>query len=379
MSGTRKGLRVALVVGSARTGGTERQMFRLARELSDRGLSVLVVTEIGGPLSETLKGTDVEHNVPPQSRLQTSRSLWVRRVANGAVRVRSRFGLHAALRLHDTHLLHAFLPEAIVTAFRSAQTSGVQPVCVAGLRGETRDSGTRPWSLSTRLSAALTNADAVVVNSPHLVDREAVRLGVDPQKVHVIPNGVDIPGWQADPSQSPPVAVVVANLRQIKGYEVLLEALSRMQYPLTVRACGEGERRALLRSQAEKFGVADRFTIVPAPADVEHELRSAQIGVHPSLSEGLSNAIMEEMAAGLPVVCTDVGGVRLQVSDGRNGYLVEPSDAGALAQALDRMVADPALRTRLGSASREQARSFSWEACVDRHVELYERLVSARK
>ena len=97
--------------------------------------------------------------------------------------------------------------------------------------------------------------------------------------------------------------------------------------------------------------------------------------MQPSTDEGLPNAVLEAMAAGLPVVSTRVGGIPDLIDDEVTGLLVAPGDPEALAAAITRLVTDEPLRLRLGAAARERARDFSWQACTDRHVELYEVLL----
>jgi len=228
------------------------------------------------------------------------------------------------------------------------------------------------------LERSLRKADAVVCNAPHLREEILDQLRLDPGRVRVIPNGVDLPGWRSDTSGQPARGVVVANFHDYKGYDVLLESLTRVTEPVTVHLCGTGDVRAEMQALAGRLGLDPMVTFVEPPADVPAELRAAQFGVHPSRTEGLSNAILEQMAAGLPVIASDVGGNPVLVEDGVNGLLVPVGDPVALAAAITTLAADPARRARMGEESRRRAASLSWDACTGAHVALYEELLGRR-
>jgi len=151
--------------------------------------------------------------------------------------------------------------------------------------------------------------------------------------------------------------VSVARLEEHKGLDVLIEALARLPGEVTLAIAGEGSCRAALDAQVAAAQMQSRVTLLGhLPEDeVDRLLRDARIFVLPSRTEGLPIAIIEAFAHGLPVVASRTGGVGDWVRDGENGLLVAPGDPAALAAALQRMLADHALRERLGAAAR---RSF---------------------
>jgi glycosyltransferase involved in cell wall biosynthesis len=236
----------------------------------------------------------------------------------------------------------------------------------AALRGVTIAA---PWERRL-IRLALSGADIVTINAPWLAD-EADQLGVPQHKLRYIPNGVELTAEvSADISAQPPTAVVVANFRWYKGHDTLIHALARLENPVHVRLLGEGDEREKTRTLAQDCGVGDRLTFVAYPPDVHDELRRAQFAIHPSRTEGLSNAILEELAAGLPVVATRVGGTPLLVDDGVEGFLVPPGDPDALAIAIDKLCFDPSLRAQMSIAAHAKASQFSWRACIDRYEAL---------
>jgi glycosyltransferase involved in cell wall biosynthesis len=137
---------------------------------------------------------------------------------------------------------------------------------------------------------------------------------------------------------------------------------------------GDGPLRTALERQAADLGVDARF--LGRRTDVPALLARADVVVSASLAEGLSNTVMEAMAAGRPVIGTDVGGTGELLRD--RGILVPPADPGALADALEVLLADAGTGTRLAASARAWIeRNSSLDAMVDRHLELYGRLACA--
>jgi glycosyltransferase involved in cell wall biosynthesis len=187
--------------------------------------------------------------------------------------------------------------------------------------------------------------------------------GVAKHRVRVVHNGIGPHGpvspeavlrARADLRLSPDERIVLAvgSLYEVKGHRYLIDAT-----PAVLQACpstvvliaGRGDRDASLREQARRLGVEGRVRFLGLRTDVPVLLQMADVFVQPSLSEGLSIAILEAMAAARPVVTTRVGGNPELVVDGVTGILVEPADAAGLTVALTRMLTDPAGARRLGT------------------------------
>lgn len=216
-------------------------------------------------------------------------------------------------------------------------------------------------------------------------DAETARAeGIAPGgAVTVIGNGVDPalfrPGTVAERAaaraamgvaEGDVVAVMIGRMVAEKGYPELLAALSRTP-GLTLACIGtrlesdhEGAVDAALAAAQRQPGTASRLRLLGYRTDVAALLRGADLFVLPSHREGMPRAIIEAMMTGLPVVATEIRGAREQVIDGETGLLVPVKDEAALASALGRLVADPALRGRMGAASLARARAEYDEAKV---------------
>ena len=138
---------------------------------------------------------------------------------------------------------------------------------------------------------------------------------------------------------------------------------------------GDGALLEASRDQAEQLGIRDRVRWTGALDDVSEHLRNADIFTLPSRWESLPLSIIEAMAAGLPVVATDVGGVAELVTDGHTGVLVPPRDVDALAASLDRLLADRQLRADMGRAGRDRyERLFTEDRMLELTLALYEQV-----
>lgn len=192
------------------------------------------------------------------------------------------------------------------------------------------------------------------------------------RKIRLIRNGIDVQALQheiaAQPDPRPEfgiptgevLLVCAARLEPQKGHAVLLDALARLQTEGSISfrlvCLGEGSLRARLQQQAQCLGLGARVLFPGYCRHVAAWLAVAGVFVLPSHYEGLPLAAMEAAAAGCPIVATAVDGTPEVISDGRNGLLVPPGNARALAHALHRLIADPQLRCQLGEHGRQRAR-----------------------
>jgi glycosyltransferase involved in cell wall biosynthesis len=188
---------------------------------------------------------------------------------------------------------------------------------------------------------------------------------------------------------------MLARLNPTKGIDCFLEAAAKIRksHPdahfLAVGECytrnAESEivvddvYRRELQDRAVSLGLADRVHFTGLRKDIPQILGAAAVSVLPSVSEGISNTLLESMAAGVPVVATRVGGTPEVIRDGEQGLLVPPSDPQALADAILAVLGDPALAARLGAEGRRRVREeFSFEAVVRRTEDLYRELLAAK-
>lgn len=232
-------------------------------------------------------------------------------------------------------------------------------------------------------------ADRVQVNALAIQRQLVVEERLDPGRIAVVPNGIDLARFDGRTREAPaapwpvpegaPAVAIVANLHPVKAQEDAIEALALLsgRFPdLRLVLVGDGERRGFLSARAVARGVGARVHFLGHRTDVPAILARCRALVSTSHAEGLSNSVIEGMAARLPVVATAVGGTPELIRDDRTGLSVPPRSPPNLARALERVLADPALARRLGNAAR---RFVEQELTVERmarsFASLYETVV----
>jgi glycosyltransferase involved in cell wall biosynthesis len=215
--------------------------------------------------------------------------------------------------------------------------------------------------------------------------RELRPLVLRPGRVVVVHNSVASAGFHGAPPAAlrqsltrngEPLVLTLARLDPQKGLPYLLEAAKSLP-GATFAIAGDGRDRAALEEQARSLGLGGRVRFLGYRDDIPDLLAACDLFVLPSLFEGLPISVLEAMAAGKPVVATRIGGTDEAVENGVTGFLVPPRDPAALADAVKRMLADPAAGRRMGEAGRARALAeFSAQAMVSKTTRLYEELVS---
>ncbi len=238
----------------------------------------------------------------------------------------------------------------------------------------------KPWD-APALPRILQQADAVTCVSHLVADHVRARYGVPPDRVTVIPNGVDYAFWSAATverqADAAPTLLTVGRLHPVKGHDILLRALARVRARVPgVRLvlAGDGACRTELDRLADELSIGDavEFAGHLDPADVRARMSQATAFVLPSRSEGLPLSLIEAMAAGLPTIATSVGGVPEVVRPG-TALLAPPEDPEALAGAIAAVLIDEELRRTLRVNGPIRAREFTAAAADS----AYERLLSA--
>lgn len=213
---------------------------------------------------------------------------------------------------------------------------------------------------------------------------------LDPDDVRLLPNGITpLPPVRHDVraelgiAPGDPVLGTVAVLRPQKALDDLVRAVAQLitEFPrLRVLIAGDGQERGSLERLARELGVAGAVSLLGPRNDVPDVLAALDITVSSSRFEGSPLAIMEYMAAAKPVVATRVGGVPDLIEDGTHGLLVEPRDPDALAQAIGRLLRDPAEARRMGAQGRERQRQeFDLDVMVGRIEALYLELLAGTR
>lgn len=235
-------------------------------------------------------------------------------------------------------------------------------------------------------------ADCVLVNA-EAIRETLVKEGYAPDKIAVIRNGIIPPRFEKKQRcallrrelglpLSAPLVMLSSRLNQMKGIQYFLDAavILAEQFPYArFLVVGDGENRKEMEDYAGRLGLGPRVVFTGFRGDVPDLLSEADVSVLPSLSEGLSNTLLESMAAGVPVVAARVGGNSEVVEDGVTGFLVPPRDPVELACATGRLLKDSDLASSFGQAGMRRVQElFSMERSVRETEHLYQQLLEAK-
>ncbi|MEV0576566.1 MULTISPECIES: glycosyltransferase family 4 protein [unclassified Streptomyces] len=252
-----------------------------------------------------------------------------------------------------------------------------------------RRASVRRWYAFTRMQKRVARRLSSVLTVSGSSKQEIVdHLGVDPRRVHVVHIGADTDLWSPDPAVAEvPGRIVTTSSADVplKGLVHLVEALAKLRTDNPAAHLVVVGRRAEdgpVAQAIERHGLGDAVEFVKGISDAElvDLVRGAQIACVPSLYEGFSLPAAEAMATGTPLVATTGGAIpEVAGPDGETCLAVPPADAGALADALGRLLGDPELRARLGAAGRERVLArFTWKQAAIGTAALYREAIAAR-
>ena len=361
-------IKVALVIGQLSHGGAERQLFELARRLPSRGYEPLVIS-----LSSALHpyGPDLEACGVKVQAISRMRSLEPRRVVQ----------LARMLKTSGAEMVHAFLLVANAYAWMASRLSGLTAFLPSVRSKET----SRPRWLHLIDRFVLRRSQLVLVNSNHLAEWTVERYGVSPARVRCVPNGLDLSRFDTVGSprrrrERPARIGSVCLFKPVKRIPFMLEAARRVarQRPgTTMIIAGDGpERPAMLRLR-DRLGLQEVVEMPGPVPDAVSVLSGVDVFILASENEGMPNVVLEAMAAGRPIVGTNVPGIVEVVREGESGYLVAPEDLDGFVSALLRIIDHPEHSTRMGDAARRRVRAcFSADRMIERTVAVYEELLA---
>ncbi len=363
-------------------GGTERQFVNLGKSLDlSRFALHFACLRRSGELLEELEPSEIplsEYNIKSLYHCQS---------------FAKQMEFAGYLRRNRIQIVHTYGVYPNLFGIPASKLARV-PIIVASIR----DTGaylTRLHRHAQKLVCRL--ADCIVANAD-AVRNWLIAEGYDGNKIAVIKNGIELSRFKPPKNgqklhreigvaPDAPLVTVLSRLSAVKGIDYFLEAAAIVgrQSPQTVFVIvGEAGIQAdrLYRKKLERYvemlGLGRRVVFVGFRFDVSEVLSESAISVLPSLSEGLSNTVLESMAAGVPVVATRVGGTAEAVADGVTGFVVPPRDSAALARSISVLLENRQLARRFGEAGKQRvARSFSLERMVRETEQLYVDLIKS--
>jgi L-malate glycosyltransferase len=357
---------------SNEAGGAERSIFELTKRINKQQFDVTIASlDWGGTTPQKhIESLGCRLAVFPVQRIY------------GLSGIREGFRFYRFLKSQKVHILQTYHFGSDIWGGLIAHLAGV-PIIISSRR----DRGF--WRKKHHIACyRWINrwVSKICVVSNAVKEMVVEEEGVHPDKVKVIYNGVDINNYRSTAqnfdlrkqlglSNEDIVLISVGNLRPVKGHANLLKALKKVMETRSstkLLLVGEGEEEQPLRRLAKELNVEKNVLFLGQRGDVKDLLNMSDIGVLTSLSEGMSNALLEYMAMTKPVVATNVGGNKDNVVHGITGFLVPPQNEQAFAEALIKLVNDTALRQNMGLAGRQRVEDhFHIEKTVQQYENIY--------
>ncbi|MDY6824164.1 MAG: glycosyltransferase [Thermodesulfobacteriota bacterium] len=368
-------IKIAFIIDQLGTGGTERQLKLLLDALNYDQFEPVLYLLRGG----------TEHAMRPEKA--ACRVLGIQSMASpkGLIKILS-FAL--TLRQSRFHVVQTFFQDSALVGTLAGRLAGVRQIIVSvrDLLFWAEENATWPFQVSLNLSSqVLVNSGAVKQKVNELIKRKPI---------HVIYNGIETGDRFRQNSDSQarlkrelgleshlPIVALVANCnRYVKRVDLLIEAIPAVikKVPAHFIIVGDGGLRQGMENRVDQLNIRQWVTFLGIRTDVEHILSGADLALNTSDSEGFSNAVMEAMRAGLPVVASDVGGNSELIQDGKTGLLFKPGSANDLTEKIVFLLTHSDIADKLGKAARQSIISnFDIQTIVQQHANLYQSMVNA--
>jgi glycosyltransferase involved in cell wall biosynthesis len=271
--------------------------------------------------------------------------------------------LHRLMKIKQIHVVRTHRYRSNLYGRLAAFSSGV-PVIIASVHENYRTDKRPNRRIMNRILSKIT--DKIVAVSED-VKEDIIRYDrIDPSKLQVIPNGIDVERFNPEkntsnirkefPLEEDDIVIgFIGRIVPAKGLEYLLNALPYLKEEfksIKLLIIGEGSLVEKLKEKAKKNNIFDNILFTGVRRDIPEILASIDIFVMPSTAEGLPNSLLEAMAMGKPVVATEVGGIPELIKNGRSGLLVPPKNPEALATAIRDLISNDQLAAKMGQAAR---------------------------
>ncbi len=382
--------RLCIVIGSLEVGGTERHLLQVLPALQRAGISCMVCTLThAGALADAMREGGVEVVSPPFGER-------LRRLPRPSRRVlawpSASLSLVGTLRRWKPDIVHHHLPAAYLVGVPCAALAAVPRQLMSRRCLNVYHA---KYPVLARLERSLHRHMRAIVGNSRAIVEELTAEGAPRERLALVPNGVTLERFDGMPdaraararlgvATDATVAVMIANLNHHKGHADLLDGLgavrSRLPDDFVLLCVGrdDGIGRELA-ARADALGIGDKVRWLGSRSDVPEVLAAADLAVSASHQEGSSNAVLEAMAAGVPVVGTAVGGTPEAVTHGVHGLLVPPRDPAAIGLAVAALLEDVELRRGMGRAAARRIRDeYSMQACIGRYLGIYDAVLGDR-
>jgi glycosyltransferase involved in cell wall biosynthesis len=375
-------MRIAYVIDSLFSGGAQRQAVELAVALGHSGAidARFFVYHAHDFHAQTLHDAHI-----PVTQLRKSRKL------DPLFPLR----LRSALRSARVDVVHAFMLDPSIWAAAALKLLPGSRRSPALLASERLSLIATSKAMTAKQRFAYRRADAVSANSAPVAEAIEKRIGVPKERVHYIPNGIDLEKWEREREQSAELELrteafnvgLVGRIEPEKNHVLVVRAIAALEPSLrsqiSVWFVGSDASatncRSEIESEIERLGVGDQIRFAGPQRRIAPLIAQLDVLVLPSLHEAFPNTVLEAMASGIPVLASAVGDVPYMIEDGHNGWTISPHDPNELASRLRELWSMSATeRDEMGSRGKSiVAARYQMSAIAERYQELYRQLISA--
>jgi len=373
-------INILYLITTLEIGGTERQILELAKCLDREKYKITICCFQGGPLVEVARKEGIRVEVLSYGKLKNPIVLF------SAIRQLNRLMTNA-----DYDILHAFLFHAYVIGSCLGWLNGI-PVIINARRSLENFKG----FFHLLVDRTVNNLTTTVVANSEAVKKDVVRReSLMPERIKVIYNGVDFVKYDISIDLNKKrqefgindrikIVGIIGNLIPYKGHKefleaakIVLEQFSEVKFLIVGRDNGIGEK---FKNLVTKLGIEKFVIFTGQRLDIPEILQIIDIQVLPSYEEGFSNVILEGMAAGRPLIVSNVGGNPEVVTDTENGIIVPLKNYQELAEAIIKLLKNPHLAKKIGVAGQKRVRErFTLEKMVTQTENLYDELLKNLK
>jgi glycosyltransferase involved in cell wall biosynthesis len=354
-------------------GGGSNACYYLLKEFSKMDINVDLITSSANGISEieTMDESVTIYKVPIHKK---DIHYWTQKEilsyswkANNKVK--------ELMEMHHYDVIHAFftIPCGALAYLYKKKVPFVVSLRGSDVPGFNERFGVQYVFLKPMIKEIWKKADAVVANSEGLKE---LALETNPQQaISVIHNGIDISEFTPNDRKKTDgylQLICVSRLIERKGIRYLLQAIGELKHEkIRLTIVGEGNQLLELKNLTSKLNIEDKvvFKGYLDHSKLAEAYQQSDIFVLPSLNEGMSNAVLEAMASGLPIITTDTGGTVELLDD--NGLIVGMQDSESIANAIMQLIKDPAKISEMGEKSRTMAETLSWRHVAQKYLNVY--------
>jgi len=349
---------VISIIPSSSFAGTELAVLNTSRLLKSKG----VENEIW-----TLSDSD-DFDVMSETNCVTLRNfpISVRKPITSIISSLRLF--RAARRYRKSHLFHAYLPKSFLLTYFLHLTAKIK--FIAGIRGKMNYRGRL---IELLLSKSLLASELIICNAQHLVLENSKRFRISEDRFFVLHNFVENRSRVIRKTGLKANIIVISNFLEYKGHHLLIDAIEISKTLPIVSLFGEGKMKSEIENRIRENGLQELIHFIPG-TEMNRHLTQATFAVHPSETEGLSNAILEELSYGLPVIAFNVGGNSELIIDGYNGILLNERCPESLSAAIDFLSTNHEICKEYSENAYLTAIDFGPEKFLRKIVAVYEEI-----